>query len=66
MTRAAARQARQALQTHRERGAVIAYFAASQRLRMLDSERQLDLWQSRLALRREWLDIQTAAAMALA
>ena len=52
--------------TLRERGAAIAYVSAVERLRKLDAERQLDLYQSRAALRREWVDIQTAAALVLA
>ena len=52
--------------TDRERGASIAYCAAIERLHRLDREPQLDLFASRLALRREWVGIKNAALQVLA
>lgn len=52
--------------TARERGAAIALAASTARLRALDSESQLDMFNTRRALRAEWVGIANAARLAVA
>lgn len=54
------------LYTARELGAVLAHAHALSRLRSMQSERQLDLFVDRVAVRREWVRILAVAVEARA